>query len=95
MQEVFGQEDPLEEDAATHSLSCLENPVDRGAWWALVHREAKRLKRLKRPGIAHMHKHQFISLLHLKNASFSLTHYCNDMITSNKIKNNFLISHTA
>ena len=46
---------------------------------------------------AHMHKHQFISLLNLKNASltFSLTHYCDDIITSNKIKNNFLISHTA
>ena len=24
--------------------SCLENPVDRGAWWATVHRVAKRLK---------------------------------------------------
>ena len=21
--------------------SCLENPVDRGVWWALVHRVAK------------------------------------------------------
>ena len=21
--------------------SCLENPVDRGAWWAMVHRLAK------------------------------------------------------
>ena len=21
--------------------SCLENPVDRGAWWAIVHRVAK------------------------------------------------------
>ena len=22
--------------------SCLENPMDRGAWWAMVHRVAKR-----------------------------------------------------
>ena len=22
--------------------SCLENPIDRGAWWALAHRVAKR-----------------------------------------------------
>ena len=22
--------------------SCLENPTDRGAWWAIVHRIAKR-----------------------------------------------------
>ena len=21
--------------------SCLENPMDRGAWWAIVHRVAK------------------------------------------------------
>ena len=25
------QEDPLKEEMATHS--CLENPMDRGAWW--------------------------------------------------------------
>ena len=23
--------------------SCLENPMDRGAWWARVHRSAKRV----------------------------------------------------
>ena len=28
--------------------SCLENPVDRGAWWAAVHRVAKSRTRLKR-----------------------------------------------
>ena len=26
--------------------SCLENPVDGGAWWAAVHRVAKRRTRL-------------------------------------------------
>ena len=26
--------------------SCLENPVDRGAWWALVHEVGKRQTRL-------------------------------------------------
>ena len=25
--------------------SCLENPMDRGAWWAIVHGMAKRLER--------------------------------------------------
>ena len=29
--------------------SCLENPVDRGAWWAAVHRVAQSRTRLKRP----------------------------------------------
>ena len=29
----LGKEDPPEEDMATHSsISCLENPIDRGAW---------------------------------------------------------------
>ena len=45
----LGGEDPLEEEMATHSSilleNCpeelssivLENPMDRGAWWAIVH----------------------------------------------------------
>ena len=34
----LGWEDPLEKEVATHSgYSCLENPMDRGAWWATVH----------------------------------------------------------
>ena len=41
MQETWvqslGQEDPLEKETATHSSICLENPMDRGAWWATVH----------------------------------------------------------
>ena len=32
----LGLGDPLEESMATHSSSCLENPIDRGAWWATV-----------------------------------------------------------
>ena len=32
----LGWEDPLETDMATPVLS-LENPMDRGAWWATVH----------------------------------------------------------
>ena len=27
--------------------SCLENPMDKGAWWALVHRVTKSQTRLK------------------------------------------------
>ena len=29
--------DPLEKGMATYSSSCLENPIDRGAWRAIVH----------------------------------------------------------
>ena len=37
-----GQEDPLEDGMTTPlQYSCLENPMDRGTWWAIVHRVAK------------------------------------------------------
>ena len=37
-----GWEDPPEEGMATHSSTlCLENPMDRGAWWAMVYGIAK------------------------------------------------------
>ena len=29
-------EDPLEKGMATIHVSCLENAMDRGAWWATV-----------------------------------------------------------
>ena len=46
MQETWvqslGWEDPLEKEMATQlQYSCLENPVDRGAWQATVHGVAK------------------------------------------------------
>ena len=43
------QKDPLEEENGNPlQYSCLENPRDRGAWWATVHRMAKSRPRLKR-----------------------------------------------
>ena len=34
----LGREDPLEKEMATPlRYSCLENLMDRGAWWATVH----------------------------------------------------------
>ena len=33
----LGQEDPLEQGMATHSKILLENSMDRGFWWAIVH----------------------------------------------------------
>ena len=35
--------------------SCLENPMDRGAWWATVHRVAKSPILLKQLRTPHMH----------------------------------------
>ena len=44
----LGWEDPLEEGMETHSSTlCLENPMDRGAWWATVHGVAKSWTGLK------------------------------------------------
>ena len=40
----LGQEDPLEEEMATHSsIPCLGNPMDTGAWRAMAHGVAKEL----------------------------------------------------
>ena len=33
--------------------SCLENPIDRGAWWSTVHRVAKSQTRLKQLSTVH------------------------------------------
>ena len=44
--QFLGWEDPLEEGMATQ-FSCLENPTDRGDWWAMVHRVAQIRTRLK------------------------------------------------
>ena len=42
------QKDPLEEDMAPHSsILAWRIPTDRGAWWATVHRVAKKWTRLK------------------------------------------------
>ena len=40
--------------------SCLENPMDRGTWWATVHRVAKsrtQLKQLCMHACTHIHTH--------------------------------------
>ena len=37
----------LEKEMATHSYSCLENPMDRGAWQAMVHRVTESQTQLK------------------------------------------------
>ena len=48
MQEMWvqflGQEDPL---IPTFHKSCLENPMDRGAWQATVHRVTRSQTQLK------------------------------------------------
>ena len=59
----LGRADPLEEGTATRSCSCLENPVDGGAWWAALQRVSQSRTRLK--GLsAHMQKRVTVSKSH-------------------------------
>ena len=46
----LGPEDPMEKEGHDNPLqySCLENPMNRGAWRATVHRVAKSQTQLKR-----------------------------------------------
>ena len=45
--QLLGQEDPLEEGMSTHSsILAWGIPMDRGAWWAVVHGVAKSQTRL-------------------------------------------------
>ena len=45
----LGREDPLEEGMATHSsILAWRIPMDRGAWWVMVHRISKSRTLLKR-----------------------------------------------
>ena len=44
----LGGEDPLRGRGIPLQYSCLENPVDRGAWWAAAHRVAQSWTQLKR-----------------------------------------------
>ena len=47
---------PGEENGNPHQYSCLENPMDRGAWWAIVH-EVTRVRHDLAPN---PHDHPFI-----------------------------------
>ena len=46
----------------THSsISCLENPMDRGPWWATIHRVTKSQTQLKRLNIHAQEEERFRS----------------------------------
>ena len=46
--QYLGQKNPLKESMETHSgILGLENPMDKSAWWALIHRVEKSWTRLK------------------------------------------------
>ena len=43
--------------------SCLENPMDQGAWWAMVHRVSKSRTQLTRLSTAHTNTNSFSELV--------------------------------
>ena len=43
--------------------SCLENPMDRGAWWATVHRVTRSQTRLKRMSTQVFNKSLFVTIV--------------------------------
>ena len=58
----MGGADPLEEEMATHSSICLENPMDRGALQATVLGVTKSRKQLK--GLStHIHAGRALALV--------------------------------
>ena len=52
---------PWRRNSSPRQYSCLENPVDRGAWW--VNPSSQRLKH----GVTPKHKHKFLYLYHFIN----------------------------
>ena len=65
------------EDGNPLQYSCLENPMDRGAWWAMALRAAKSRTRLKELSThAHMINPQIISCSTVKKLkAFSQIHH--------------------
>ena len=60
----MGQEDPLEEEMATHSsILAWKNAMDRGAWWATVGGGHKELDTTERTHThTHIHTHTSIHI---------------------------------
>ena len=64
--------------------SCLESPMDRGAWWVTVHRVAKNQTQLKLLS-THVHKHTHTHIH---------TYTCNGILLShNREQNNVICSN--
>ena len=62
-------EDPLEEGNPLQ-YSCLENPMDRGAWRATVHRVTKSQTQLKQLSM-HEHIHQYLEIKYHSTVQYS------------------------
>ena len=73
----LGGEGLLEEGMVPPQYACLENPMDRGAWWATAHRVTHSQTPLKRLS-THMNKVFFFSFTPAQD-----THYaCHNSIVT-------------
>ena len=63
----LSQEDPLEKEMPLQ-YSCLENPMDRGAWWATVHGVAKSRTQLSDWACMHNPSSTSVHIMHSANS---------------------------
>ena len=58
--------------------SCLENPMDRGAWRATVHGVTKSWTQLKRLSThsTHTHTYRYVYVYDIYIGDYTLEHYC-------------------
>ena len=69
---------PREGHSNPFQYSCLENPMDRIGWWAVVHRVAKCQTQLKRH---HTCTHEVSLVVVLFETSFSISTSCCPLLT--------------
>ena len=71
---------PGERNGNPLQYSCLENPTDRGAWWATVHGVHKELHTTQRLTLSHEHKTYYVKFICSQSMGcrgfiFNLTNY--------------------
>ena len=59
---AVGNDNPLQ-------YSCLENPMDGEAWWAIIHRVAKSWTRLKRLDMHSCHANEHLLSTHVSHGA--------------------------
>ena len=69
----LGGEDSLEEGMATHSsILAWRIPMERGAWWATVHRAAESNTTERLSTTAHLYIYLFFCELFMASVHFSI-----------------------
>ena len=72
VQALSWEDSPEEGNGNSLQYSCLENPMDRGAWWAIVHKVTNSWIRLSDFTYFHFHFNGVSKSLRLHGVEFSL-----------------------